>query len=615
MLFVVLSTAAPASARDETTSLSAERVWIKLGRYEPSRSTPSGWLSAIHSESFFLSPDGRSNPLSELQATLAAFAVPLDGDPNQHAKCRFPARWLWLKARLKDHPALLDSVTCPAFDSWTRSGNVSSVSIVFATGYLGNPASFFGHTLLKLNFKSSSEHSRLMDVSVNYGAIVDQNDGPVTYIAKALTGGYDGGFSHIHYYFHNHNYAENELRDLWEYRLKLRQDQVDLVVAHAWELLGKRYTYEFFRNNCAYRMAEVVEIADGVQIIPRKWPWIIPQALTQELVTATTDEQPVLDAWIRTPSRQSRFYERYAQLSPVDADILHRLVNGNASLLEESFQSLPVESKQAILDALMDYYQFVGSPLKKAPIEIKQAYANALAARFAVEPGESKVVERPSVSPHTARPPGWIQAAAGHHGVFGNTLSLRVRPAYYDALDSDAGHVRNAALTMAELQVDVRPHRTLIRKFEIFGVDSANPGLTRLPGDDGAAWKVHVGFEQARLSCDDCVVGRIQGDIGNGRMWADGLFGAVYLGGALQSNRANHGAGFLRASADLVMRPRNDFGMKLSFERCMPFDSPAKPYSVIRAETRFEVANKIDFRINFERDDTRWVSIGIGRYW
>jgi hypothetical protein len=166
--------------------------------------------------------------------------------------------------------ALFARIACPRFDGFIRNSEVESVSIIFATGFLGNPASYYGHALLKFNYTGTDSRSPLLDVSVNYGAILTGTDDPLTYMLKGVFGGYDGGFSHVHYYFHNHNYGENELRDLWEYRLDLPPEAVRLIVAHAWEVLGQRYTYYFFRRNCAFRMAEIVQVVDGVDITPPK---------------------------------------------------------------------------------------------------------------------------------------------------------------------------------------------------------------------------------------------------------------------------------------------------------------------------------------------------------
>ena len=75
----------------------------------------------------------------------------------------------------------------------------------------------------------------------------------------------------------------------------LSQDEVDFIMAHAWEVLGREYVYYFFRRNCAYRMAEVVEIIDGIKIIPPRRPWTVPQSLVSAAETVRRDDQPLIE--------------------------------------------------------------------------------------------------------------------------------------------------------------------------------------------------------------------------------------------------------------------------------------------------------------------------------
>ena len=595
--------------------LASHSSWLKLGHYESDSSSSSGWRSAIHSPEFFLDPKGRDEPLRELEATLAAFASGLSGEPDKHPQCRFPARWLWLKATISKHPAFNAPVDCPAYRAWTRSGAVSSVSIVFATGYLGNPASYYGHTLLKFNFRADQGLTRLLDVSVNYGAIVEKDVGPVTYIAKSLTGGYDGGFSHIQFYFHNHNYGDVELRDLWEYKLDLPDHAVGLIVAHAWEVLGKRYTYHFFRKNCAYRMAELIEIAEGVAVIPDDSPWVIPQALIQKMARARYQGKPLLADVSYMPSRQSRFYSKYRSLSGEQVRLLADVVQGLRSLQDPEYSAMPTPSKQLLIDTLIDYYQFVASPLERAPAQFRQAHAAALSARYQLPPGLPAVTMPEPGSPHGGRPPAWLQSGWGHQSNKGSTLSIRYRPAYYDAMDSGSGHVENSALSMGDTVLNIDRNRVYLKKFDLFAVDSVNPGLTGLPGDSAGAMKARVGVEQLRLSCRDCLAPRLQGDIGYGRRWYDGIYSAAYVGGAVQADREDQGLGFTRASADLILKGSEGLRAKLSYEHRFPIGGGAGDYGLARLEARWRVGRSSDIRLLYERDRAHWISIGHGIYW
>jgi len=618
-LFVLILLIAPAAgARADTPPalepIATDPAWLRLGHYVPDRHSPSGWRSDIHPGDFFLDPSGAQDPLRELQATLAAFALPPTDNANQHAQCRYPARWLWLKARLGGHPALATTISCPAYEEWTRKNSVESLSVVFATGYLGNPASYYGHVLLKFNFREADGQTRLLDVSVNYGAIVETRDNPFKYMLKGLFGKYDGDFSHIQFYFQNHNYGEVELRDLWEYRLDLPQDALELIVAHAWEVLGKRYTYYFFQKNCAYRMGEVLQVVDGLKIIPADTPWVIPQVMIRKIAGAQFRGKPLLAGVYYLPSRQSRFYAKYAQLSAAEAKLLAGLVAGRRRLEDPAFADRPTLSKQALLDTLLDYYQFVGAPLEQAPPPLQEAYRRALAARYMLEPGTPLVQSPQPPAPHLGRAPGWIQVGSSHDSIRGDALLLRIRPAYYDALDSGPGQVRNAALVMADLELAFGHGHVQVRNFTVVDVESVNPALSELPGDRGAAWKLRLGAEQERIGCGECLVARAQGDIGLGRQWR-GIFTAIYAGGALQSDRLHEGLGFARAEADLIAKLGAHLALRGAYVRRFPIGSGYRGYDVASVEGRWSPGPRMDLRLGYVYDGARLLRAGFGIYW
>jgi hypothetical protein len=119
--------------------------------YETDTSSPSGFLSAVHSASFFLAEKGPRDPLQELHATIRAFAEPLEDSADNHAQCRFKGRYIWLLSKLQVDLGVFPNVQCDSYNKWTKGFAVDSISLLYATGYLGNPASFYGHTLIKLN--------------------------------------------------------------------------------------------------------------------------------------------------------------------------------------------------------------------------------------------------------------------------------------------------------------------------------------------------------------------------------------------------------------------------------------------------------------------------------
>jgi hypothetical protein len=608
-LMLLAGSACSAAASPVPEQLATHPVWLELLRYE--KPLLGKARSAIHSTDFFLAADGRSDPLAELAATLKALAEPPGSDPDAHAACRFPARAQWLASQLPDRQWI--DPPCPRLDDWTRNQSVDSVSVIFATGFLGNPASYYGHTLLKLNSPKDSGSGDLLDRSVNYGAILEGRIDPLSYVVKGIVGGYDGGFSDIEYYFHNHNYGETELRDLWEYQLDLPPEHARLIVNHAWEVLGQRYVYYFFRRNCAYRMAEVLQMADGVDVIPANRPWTIPQSLIQRF-----DAEGAHGARIAStryyPSRQSRLYHHFGQLDQAERQALNEVVADPAQWDSASFGALPVRSQQAVADTALDYYQFALRTETDDPELLEARYRRALVKRYELPPGRVFGDTPAPPSPHLGRRPGWFQLAGTHTESLGAAAQVRIRAAYYDALDGGTGHVENAGLTMGDLTIRLAEDHLSVRRITLFAIESLDPGITRLPGDRGSAWNLGVGADSVRLDCRNCLAPRLHGDMGRAARVHPNLVLAGYAGGALQENRLGYGHGFARLSGRAIYRNGN-WAARGLYEWRMPVAAQHSAYGVTELEVRRSLGRDSDLRVLLEHNGATQIGVGLGWYW
>lgn len=589
----------------------------KLVLYEPDQGSASGVRSAIHSPTFFLSEQGATDPATELKATLAAMLAPPSGANDAHAKCRFPARRIWLEQRLPEQAAALAEIDCPAFRAWAKPGQIDSISLVFANGYLGNPASYYGHSFLKFNHNQASKQSSLLDSTLNFGAILKQPDDPVTYIIKGVSGGYDGRFSPIEFYFHDATYGENELRDLWEYRLALPEAALRLIIAHAWEVTGKEYTYYFFRRNCAYRVAELIELASGLDIIPRHRPWVMPQALIQKMARTKYAGTPLVSATIYHPSRQSRLYQRYSALSADERALTKSIIEKSATPSGAQMRELPVQRQQAIIDILLDYYQFSLQRGKRDPGSRSPAdYVEALNARFALPPDEEQAPQPIPDAPDGGHAASYAQAGVSHTAAQGKAIELRIRPAYYDTLDSGSAQAQNSALSMFDTYLTFERERWRIRRLDLLVIDSMNPAVTGLPGDQGTGWRFTLGIDEARIGCTNCRVTRAQGDIGIGHaLRAAHLSVALHVGGGVQGGAPIDGWGFARIGASLVYRPDPRFGLSLSHEVRKPFRPGTPSGGLSQAEARLALSPEYDLRLRWDSDVQRRVMLSLGHYW
>jgi len=598
----------------DTLSLSQHPIWHKLLYYKEKPLFTSQIRSEIHDQSFFIANDGKTNPSGELEATLLGIFSPQTENTNNHPQCRFPARYIWLKKQLKLSDLVLPPVDCPDFNEWTFNSSVDSLSIVYASGYLGNPATYYGHTLLKLNSGKKRKKTKLLDQTVNYGVIVPDNEDPISYIIKSLFGGYDGGFSPASYHFHTLNYGEIELRNLWEYELNLSQTEVDFIVAHAWEVLGKKYTYYFFQKNCAYRLAELFEIIENMEVIPSNPIFTLPRTVLQKMAESSRLDEPLIRSIKFYPSRQARLYNKFSALTPPEKQLVHNIAKNPENLDSELSKSLRLDSKYIILDTLLDYYQFA----EKAEIlpidEIESYYQKVLIKRYALPPGEKPLRNPSTQAPHNGRKASQIRFGVAHNEDLGEGLSVLLRPTFYDVLDADSGHVSDSALAMGEMKLFIKDDQIKLRHLDFFKIKSVSHGITGLPGDNGGAWKIKLGAQQQNLSCLDCLALKFQGDYGFTLRPNSTVLGGFFIGGGAQDNRNNSGNLFVKASIFSHLQLTDDVKIRFLAEFPEQIDGSGGGESFISLEGRLKLGVNTDLRFMYEKNKSAEYSINFGYY-
>jgi len=601
--------------RSQNLKLSEHPVWHKLVHYEETSFELHKYGSAIQDGDFFNARDGSTNPESELEATIRGLMKPLENiDADNHTQCKFPARFSWLKKTLNISPAAIPLVECSAFHEWTLHDSIKSVSIVYASGFLGNPASYYGHILLKLNSEDSNGNARLFDPSVNFGAIVPPDEDALTYMIKGIFGGYDGGFSQVDYYFHNHNYGELELRNLWEYEINLTQSEVDFVVAHAWEVLRKPYTYYFFRQNCAYRLAEILEVVDGVSIVPSNPLFTLPRALLQNMVGSKIRGKPLVRDVKFRPSREARFYDKFDALNELEKKEINSILDGSNQLGSTQYNGLSTQSKSKVVDALIDYYQFGKVAELLSEEDADESYHAMIKERFRLPLSDSKKSRSVISPPHSGRKSSQIRFGLSFNESLGDGSSLFLRPAYYDVLDATSGQVKNSALSMGELKLFLKPESVHISYLDILKIESINSVYSKPSVDTGSAWNIKLGISQKNLSCLNCLVARFEGDYGYTKNINRNVLMGIYGGGGVQDNQEGSGNAFIRASIFSHVQINDGLNMKLHFELPKQIDGSDGMSSNYILETRQSLGVNTDLRFVYEKNKATQYSVYMGYY-
>lgn len=574
-----------------------------------------GDKSAITSEDFFLAPGRGKSPKAELLATLEGFyQAQSDKKPNSHAQCKFKGRLFWLQSHIPELTISLPEIYCPEFDAWANLSNVKSISLVYVTGFLGNPASYYGHTLIKLNSKNQ-KISQLKDLSVNFGAKVGDNENMVFYILKGLFGGYQARFSDGDYFYHTLNYGENELRDIWEYELNLSNAEVQLTIGHLWELKDKEYTYYFTNRNCAHRMAEVISIHDGIDVIPKTSLWSMPQSFLQLTTNAKRSNESFISNVSFRPSRQSVLYNRYTDLDQNEKSIFIEIIKNINFLTTKGFNEIELVKKHRILDALISYFQFRRDPEKKEKDLFNIKYRKVLTTRFQLPPGTTEYKIKYAEPPHKGRKPSYLSAS---YDPKNESYGFKIRPAYYDNLDSSFGHVDGGYLSMAELDFKVTEGNFKIQEFTLVKVENVNKLSTGLPGDKGNYWSIYAGGRRDSLNRDAKF--KPYGQVATGfsiRKIPKNAYLGLYLGAGLTQKTPTQDALFVYPGfvGLLNISESIDIVAKYEYHEFVLSGRDIDRHSS-KIESRYSTkSSSWDFRLGYEKNISESFFIRLGKYW
>jgi hypothetical protein len=495
--------------------LDRDPQWLRLGHYRPG--LRSGHKSQVDGPAFFLSPNGRRDPARELEATLAGFFAPDPSDPSdaeaEHPQCRFPARYAWLNSRLGFDPARLPEKPCPRFQAFRDQVQARSVTLVFSSYYLNNPASAFGHTFLRLNKTESAEggeHFQLLDYGVEFAARLDTKSALV-YAYKGLTGGFSGYFSNYPYFYKVRQYNDFETRDIWEYDLDLTPRQVEMLVAHLWELGSTYFDYYYLNENCSYHLLTVLEAANPELHLADQLPWWVIPADTVKALYAN----PGLVRQVHyRPSIWTQFQHRAAGLTAEQKRVVKALVEEPDAPLRGDLA--PAEAA-AVLDAALDYLDFRHAKqlLKRegGPVSIRQRLLEwrseiaVVSPRLAIEPPYDRMPQRGHGSMR-------VGLSAGYSDRLGHFQRADLRFALHDLTDPQDGYPDFAQIEFlsTRLRYNADPDSLWLEHVDVVRVVSLSPVddfLRQL------SWKVGVGARTVRdESCRDCLAASF--DLGGG---------------------------------------------------------------------------------------------------
>ena len=513
-------------ARARALHLADDPGWLRLGKWR--RTLLGGRESQVDGREFFLAKDGKHDPAAELEATLAGF---LDGRPRatelDDPACRFPARLLFLGERLGFDRSRLPPRACPKLDDYLDRVRPKGVTFVFSSYYLNNPASAFGHTLLRLDKTGEArtgKDAELLDYGVDYAATVDTGNA-LLYAAKGLLGFFKGEFKHYAYYYKVRQYGDYESRDLLEYELELSPGEVALLAAHVWEMGGTFLRYWYLDENCSYHVLAAIEAAaPRLDLLRYVGPRVV---LPSETVQALFRNPGLVRAVHYRPSIRTQFEARVRGLDRAESALVERLESEPGASLPAG---LAPDRQAAVLDAAVDLLDLRNARallMGKDPAAALRR--QALLVRRAALPVQSPplaIADRPELRPENGHRTLRLGAGGGVAREAGAFTQVDLRLALHDLGDPPEGYPPFAQIEFVPLRLRLYTddRRVELDDVSIVEVTSLSP-VNRF--DLRPSWRMRAGATTVRdAGCDRCVAGAAE--LGGG-FTAARLLGALDL--------------------------------------------------------------------------------------
>lgn len=448
--------------------------WLKLLHYQEKAN--GAFYSNVRESSFFLTSDGASNPEGEWRALLSDLKAPTReiGVLHQSAACAFPARALFA-SRITGIE--FPKASCEHFDPWRQGLNATSATLVFSTAYSNNPASMFGHTFLRLNHPSGSP---MLSYGLGFAAEVPENAQGLDYMFSALLGYYPGRYSLSPYYMKINEYNHHESRDLWEYDLNLQPSEIELLLAHVWEMYQFGvFDYYFLDENCSYQILALLAGVKPEWNLTENWGnWVLPM----EAVRRISDIKGAVSEVHFRSSLRRKMQGSYDKLNAQEKQWF-------AERLRNEVPNAPESATLA--DALIDAKNFQLHGKHQDP-SLDKGFQQLLVQRSQMPASGPDQEEMANNRPDTGHSPAAVSLLGGNSNK-GAVFFAEARPLYHDLSEASLGFEPNLAITVLDIRVRENAQLLSLDRFGLASVVSLHPYASL---DPQFSWLVDLSIQE-----------------------------------------------------------------------------------------------------------------------
>lgn len=385
-----------------------------------------------------------------------------DSKEHQHPICKFPARFEFLNKHLNFKS--LPKVNCKKFNEFYNEVNPESLTLIFPSGYINNPASMFGHTLIRIDRKDSyKKNSHINSIIINYGADTGGETSGVIFAFRGVFGLYRGLFSATPYYTMTNTYSNLENRDIWEYKLNYTSDEAAFYTKHMWELIFADTNYYFFKKNCSYLMLETLNVLRPSVDLTEEY-----DVYTAPIDTIKTLQQNgLIDSRYYRPSLQKKIQAESKNLDRNEIKSIIKYVKkdkpldlGNDQLAYGvAYQYLEYQRAKNNID-LKSY--------RKKSIELLKSINNSN-----IDIDKEYITIKEPLPPEEGHKIGKAGLSLGRYNG-DNYLQLSYKPSYHELIDDGSGFEKNSEISFfdTELRYYFDREKLDLQKFDFVRIKS-----------------------------------------------------------------------------------------------------------------------------------------------
>jgi len=479
--------------------LDQQPLWLALLHYNHDQSEHP--FSYATSNSFFIAADGRHDPEQELIATLASlFHVQ---NEQQATPCKFPARYQWLKQQLSiDERKISRYPVCQRYLAWRKQIDPRSITLIFPSSYMNAPSSVFGHTLLRID-GSNNDPSHLLSHAISFAAKIPDGTGALEYALGGLNGTFPGRYQHALYHQKIKEYGRIENRDIWEYKLNLNQQELDRLLKHLWEVKGINFRYLFAKENCSFRLLELLEVARAGSRLTNHFPLYAIPADTIRILT----EQGFISSVHYRPSASTRLHAEINDLNRHEQQLALKISHHDGAVLTApDFLKLADERKAKVIQLAYRY-------LKWKQIESWRKADNLwpyrLIKQLELHPAVTETTIPTPVRPDQGHATRRLKFSSGYEN--NAYVQLGLRPLYHDLTDNQAGYAPGSEIVFLNTELRWQQQSIHLHQLDILKMTSLRPSNAFL---QPLSWRMTMGLYRSSFYSGYHLNPRISGAFG-----------------------------------------------------------------------------------------------------